>query len=125
MAAQVLTFLCSSQKIERDRGVVELQKLLNVANDEEIRRLESSVQSLLEDGTLPWESKHGALMGTKALLSHEKCSDDFAHVSKNYALKLLEHSESRVRLSAGEYIPYHINKSMSIVYFDSREQNLA
>ena len=101
MAEAVLTFLCSSQKIERDRGVIELQKLLNVADDAEIRRLESSIQSLLEDGMLPWESKHGALMGTRALLNHEKCSDDFAHLSKDHALKLLEHSESRVRLSAG------------------------
>ena len=102
MAAEVLTFLCSSQKIERDRGLAELYKFLGVAEDEEIRRLESSIQSLLEDGMSPWESKHGALMGAKALLNHEKCSDDFAHVTKNYALKLLEHSESRVRLSAGE-----------------------
>ena len=102
MAAEVLTFLCSSQKIERDNGVSKLHTFLGVVQDDEIRRLESSIQSLLEDGMSPWESKHGALMGTKALLNHEKCSDDFAHVSKNYALQLLEHSESRVRLSAGE-----------------------
>ena len=103
MATEVLTLLCSAQKIERDRGVVELQKFIGTAEDVEIRRLESSIQSLLEDGMSPWESKHGALMGTKALLSHEKCSDEFAQLSKDYALRLLEHSESRVRLSAGEY----------------------
>ncbi len=103
----VLEFLCSSQKIERDRGVVELNKLLNTADDAEVKRLEASVQSLLEDATLTWESKHGALMGTKTLLSHEKCSDEFVLLSKDYALRLLEHNESRVRLSAGALTCQH------------------
>ncbi len=103
MSTEVLSLLCSSQKIERDKGVVELNKVLNTAGDEEVKRLEASLQSLLEDGCLAWESKHGALMGTKTLISHEKCSDEFALVARDFALRLLEHSESRVRLSAGAW----------------------
>ncbi len=98
----MLEFLCSGQKIERDRGVVELQNLLASGNDEVVRQLEVSIQNLLEDPMLPWESKHGALMGAKALLVDKSCSDDFAQISRLHCMKLLEHSESRVRLSAGK-----------------------
>ena len=128
MADCGLDLLCSSAKLDRDRGVVELQKHLNETNEDGVRRIEQAVQQLLDNKDASWETKHGALMGVQELLtlglstsqrtatgvtvvrqdgSNVKCSDQFANVAKEYALKLLEDNESRVRLSAGDLNDSH------------------
>ncbi len=96
-----MSLLSSSMKIERDRGVVELQRYLTGADDLAIRGLELEIQRQLDDPTATWEAKHGALMGMKAILQGKSCSDDFVAVSRQHTLKLLEDAESRVRLAAG------------------------
>ena len=104
----VLELLCSSAKIERDRGAVELHNHLREADSEGLKQLENSVRLLLQDADAPWERKHGALMGFRELLAlgvtdegSLKCSDEFTVVAKDCAVQMLEDAESRVRLAAG------------------------
>jgi len=104
----VLELLCSSAKIKRDRGAIELHNHLRETDSEGLKQLENSVRLLLQDADAPWERKHGALMGFKELLGLGvtdenllKCSDEFTGVAKECALHMLEDSESRVRLAAG------------------------
>ena len=105
----ILNRLCSSGKLERDKGAVELQRF--VADDSDkasIRELEKSVLRLLQDDTFPWESRHGGLMAAKVLVFSEQlpdknkhCSEEFPVKLRECAVNLLEDSESRVRLAAG------------------------
>ncbi len=103
MADKVLELLCSSAKIERDRGVVELQRQIDSADPVFVKDLEISIQRILEDPSSPWESKHGGLMGCTALVLHEEkhCSDEFVQKARDYALGLLEDNEQRVRFASG------------------------
>ena len=99
-----LEFLCSSQKIDRDRGVEQLKAFLTNANETQFQAWEVSLQTLLNDSQNPWETKHGALMGAKALLStsaNVTVSEEFSSSIRQHALKLLEDPESRVRLASG------------------------
>ena len=103
-----LELLCSSAKIERDRGAVGLHNHLREADSEGIKQLEKSMRLLLQDADAPWERKHGALMGFNELLALGvtgdgalRCSDEFTVEAKKCALQMLEDSESRVRLAAG------------------------
>ena len=108
MAANVLELLCSSAKLERDRGVTELEKiLLSQVSEESHREVESSIQMLLDDREASWEKKHGALMGCKCVVSHRHShgiNDEFVIIAREHAMRLVEDSESRVRLAAGNMI---------------------
>ena len=48
-----LELLCSSAKIERDRGAVELHNHLREADSEGLKQLENSVRLLLQDAEAP------------------------------------------------------------------------
>ena len=100
-----LQLLCSSQKLERDKGIIELQKYLADPSDATVRRLETEVQKILDDPAATWEQKHGAVTACKLLLQHDSqpCSDDFLHAAKDYSLRLLEDCEFRVRIAAGKF----------------------
>lgn len=105
----ILKRLCGSVKLERDRGALELERFITErADGAAIRDLEKSLMTFLDDDKLPWESRHGGLMGAKVLVCLEQLPDKEKHCSENFpvqlrslALRLLEDPESRVRLAAG------------------------
>jgi len=107
---EIVDRLCSSAKIDRDKGAVELQRFVADESDKAtIRDLEKSVLILLRDESLPWESRHGGLMAAKVLVFSEQlpdknkhCSEEFPVTLRDCAVKLLEDQESRVRLAAGD-----------------------
>ena len=107
----VLELLCSSAKLNRDRGAEQLNALINEKAEDRtfLNGLCGEIVKLLADGQIPWESKHGALTGSKSLLQNIKLpkEDDmyssFQESVLQYCLVLLEDDESRVRLAAGEF----------------------
>jgi hypothetical protein len=102
MADQIIRDLCSSQKLERDRGFQSFVKHIDSLESEEISSLEQDVSKLLmEDSS--WEKTHGGLMAAKALLTSGKSSDDFAVDMRSRTLKYLDNNEFRVRIAAGLY----------------------
>ncbi|KAK2178117.1 hypothetical protein NP493_558g01003 [Ridgeia piscesae] len=124
----VLELLCSSAKIKRDRGAIELHNHLRETDSEGLKQLENSVRLLLQDADAPWERKHGALMGFKELLGLGvtdenllKCSDEFTGVAKECALHMLEDSESRVRLAAGEVMGMLCRRVGPSIYEDTKD----
>ena len=103
----VFQLLCSSQKIERDKGALELQRCLKDApNNDLCKAVETHAQRLLDELATPWETKHGALTACKILLEDPKhgLSDGFTHACKDYSLRLSEDNEFRVRIAAGELL---------------------
>ena len=106
---EVLKLLCSSAKLDRDRGLEQLRDLIDVkATDcDFIGALCSQILQLLGDSNISWESKHGALTGAKSILLNVKLLKDHDLYASFHAsvLKscfvLLEDDESRVRLAAG------------------------
>ena len=103
MAENVLKLLCSSLKLERDKGLLELQRYLVGRDQTAVEDLENTFSKLLDELATPWETKHGGLSGAKTLLLHDgnPCSDEFAASVKAHALRLLEDGEFRVRIAAG------------------------
>ena len=112
MAESTLKSLCSSFKLERDRGVQQLAQVLRDSSEDDIKQLIVSIQSILEDATVSWESKHGVFMAVKVITTHslDEESTDFVKNAfdetffgfvQNKAAKLLEDDEFRVRLAAG------------------------
>lgn len=100
MADQIIRELCSSQKLERDRGFHSFVKHIDSLESEDVNSLEQDVSKLfIEDSS--WEKKHGGLMAAKALLTCGKSSDDFAVDMRSQALKYLDNNEFRVRIAAG------------------------
>ena len=104
MADSLMKLLCSSAKIERDRGVQEILLFLNETNKDQICMLEQCLNKFLNDKQSPWETKHGSLMGAKVLLKTGNCSNEFALILKNLALDMLDDGEARVRSASGENI---------------------
>ena len=102
MAEEVDKLLCSKAKLDRDKGVTQLEGLIEAGiNEAQLRELENALQQLLGATEAPWETSHGSLMGCSTLISKTGCTDDFATNCKDSGIRLLEHSESRVRLAAG------------------------
>ena len=104
MAENVLNFLFSSAKLERDKGVLELENLLRHGNENIVTTLENEFLKTLESQELKWETKHGCLIGSKVLITQSNCDNSpvFLNDIQNYSLMLLEDGESRVRLAAGK-----------------------
>ncbi|XP_064602415.1 uncharacterized protein LOC135468221 [Liolophura sinensis] len=102
MAEEILKLICSSAKLERDRGVAELQRFIATLDGPGIQELEQRFLQLLGDTSAEWEKKHGALMGAKAVLVLQVSSDDFSSVMGEKAISLLDDGEFRVRIAAGE-----------------------
>jgi len=111
MADGVLTLLCSSAKIERDRGVQELLTFIKDANKDDIVALQKSLHDLLSNTDSTWEGKHGALIGTKALLESGNFDETFANSLQEFAVLHLDYDESRVRLAAGKIFRWIQNKA--------------
>ncbi|XP_033114382.1 uncharacterized protein LOC117114802 [Anneissia japonica] len=100
----VQELLCSSKKIERDRGLTELQRIINSAEPDDIESLEVNFVGLLQSHDSEWETKQGALQGSRMLVANPWSSENFGSQLKVHVLDLLNHNEARVRLSAGEVL---------------------
>lgn len=107
MADEVLNTLCSAKKIERDSGVVLLHKFLILDLTEARIDLESKILKLLRRfQDIPWETKHGCLLGAKEIilkvnLESEREIEFINHI-KDLTRRLLTDIEVRVRLESGE-----------------------
>ena len=108
MSAPMLTLLCSGVKLERDKGLVELEKYLQSQDQDKIHELLKELLELLSDDDASWEVKHGSLMAAKTIFEHEsfKClegiGEEFVKIVQEKALHLLDDPEYRVRSTAGK-----------------------
>lgn len=102
MSESVFKELCSSQKLERDRGYHSLVTYLQSLDEEGIYNLQFDLLKLLNNVDSSWETKHGALMGTKAVLENGNVSDDFEIEVKKKVMEFLDDNEFRVRIAAGK-----------------------
>ncbi|CAH1792996.1 unnamed protein product [Owenia fusiformis] len=78
---------------------------------------------MVSDISLPWETKHGGLMGSKCLLDHSRnlFHSDFSGVIQDHALELLADEEFRVRIAAGEVMGALCKKGGPDVYAENRD----
>ncbi|KAJ8309492.1 hypothetical protein KUTeg_014366 [Tegillarca granosa] len=104
MADEILKNLCSSVKLERDRGYQKLTDFLKRLDLEGLFQLELEIIKLLDDNDASWETRHGALMGAKAILINGNASDDFVVELRVKTVKFLDDAEFRVRIAAGEVL---------------------
>ncbi|CAG0878691.1 unnamed protein product [Darwinula stevensoni] len=105
----ISTNLCSAQKLDCDESLASLQHFISTGNEKEILALYNSFIDLAQSPDAPWESKHGALMGIRTIISNKGTLNTFDIQSQSkdvreVALDLLVHPEIRVRLSAGKLL---------------------
>ena len=101
MSDTIVKELCSSLKLERDRGYQQLVAHLQGLDEEGIYNLQVDLSKILNDIESTWEAKHGALMGAKAVMENGNVSDDFEIEIKKKVMDLLDDNEFRVRIAAG------------------------
>ena len=100
-----LKLLESSAKIDRNKGVELLMQLLSRTDAVIGQDIELAILTLLSKAGVSWETKHGALMGAQAILSHPTyhlSMTDFEAEAKGHVMQMLEDLEYRVRLAAGK-----------------------
>ena len=103
-----LALVQSNKRLDRERGLQQLQESVNEGRlgEEERREGERVVSDLVTSLTSPWEAKHGGLMAATVLLPG--ASPQFMEKMEGEVPLLLEYDESRVRLAAGEPSePFH------------------
>ncbi|XP_078673655.1 uncharacterized protein LOC144912352 [Branchiostoma floridae x Branchiostoma belcheri] len=122
MAQKILESLCSAKKLDRDRGLVELKSFLKDNDEAEaVQIVEEALGNVLRDPAVPWESRHGSLMGSKLALKHDLCSNEFAELARERAVALLTDDEVRVRIAAGELLGELCRRDGVQVYLQCRE----
>ena len=95
-----LTLLKSKKRLERERGLQQLQALVDEGKlSEDERKNEEDVLQLVTSLSPSWEATHGGLMAASVLLS--RASHEFLEKLVGEVPLLLEYDESRVRLAAG------------------------
>lgn len=105
-----LLLLCHSMKLERDRGINELQKFLSNAKSDDLQKLKTCLEDMLLRRSECWQEKLGLLLGIKTFLPYLKKSIDeestmqFIDKVTNRCLDLLIDEEVRVRLESGEVL---------------------
>jgi hypothetical protein len=114
MADELFKLVCSSVKLERDRGLVRLQRFLKDIDVQGLTALEDKIFALIQDESVPWETTIGALGSAKLVLVHEHSTEDFAVKIQPFAVKLLEDAEYRIRMAAGELFPFSYELSWSL-----------
>ncbi|XP_071164390.1 uncharacterized protein [Mytilus edulis] len=124
MSNAILKELCSSLKLERDRGYQNFVAHLQSLDEEGIYNLQFDLSKLLNDNELSWESKHGGLMGAKAVLENGNVSDDFEIEIKRKCMDHLDDNEFRVRIAAGEVLGALCKKIGPEIYGDVKDQIL-
>lgn len=106
----VFETLFSEKKIERDQGVIKLNSYLSNAGSEDIHAVENELLKTLKNSNIEWEKKHGAFLGSKAVIIKLKSTEVdnksrlFLDDVFNYCLTFLIHSEVRIRLISGEVL---------------------
>ena len=103
-----LALLRSRKRLDRERGLSQLKAVLDTEclEEDEKNRLESCIFGLFSSPAAPWEEKHGGLMA--AVVMVPTASERFCDLVKGEIPLLLEHQESRIRLTAGELLAYHL-----------------
>lgn len=102
---KILNQLCSSAKLDRDRGVQSLSTYATTADESNIHHLVERFLTLLSDNKSKWEFRHGGLSGCKVLLIHSTgvVQNELTQKFQSSALTMLDDSEFRVRIAAGIY----------------------
>lgn len=125
---EVINLLCSNMKLERDRGVVEFEKIIPNLDLLGRQNFQNKIMKLLVDSADSWEIKHGALLGAKSLISYLNPEDEsdcnFMLNMKTVAQKLLTDIEVRVRLAAGEVLGVLCQKIGTVIYQELSENIL-
>ncbi|XP_035231750.1 uncharacterized protein LOC118203577, partial [Stegodyphus dumicola] len=104
----VFSSLFSKRKLERDQGVKQLSEYLNNTNAHNVHIIEELLLKPFKITESEWESRHGALLGAKALimrlkeLNVDNKSEIFLEDVYKYCLEYLTDTEVRIRLAAGE-----------------------
>lgn len=102
---EILKLLCSNVKLDRDRGVSSLERLLSESNNKlpNKEEFENALISLVETSDSNWEIKHGGLLGAKLIILAGNASETFLEKIKKDAVLLMHDDEFRVRILAGTY----------------------
>lgn len=101
MDENILRNLCSKAKLDRDKGFDQIQKYLQTADNDAVAFLEKKFADMFADTSNDWETKHGVLMGSKALCNSSFISEEFCAFLLSKAVDLADDSEFRVRIAAG------------------------
>lgn len=107
MNERVLELLISTSKLDRDKGLKELEKLLlSPSETENINNIEKELKSHVSKEDCKWEEKHGYLLAIKSLVPMKKIvnDDEFLTRIQIECLNYLQDSEVRVRLAAGQVL---------------------
>ena len=103
----ILNFLCSHVKLDRDRGLAALEKNLKesdgiFSDEKSLQELQNSFINLVNANGSAWEVKQGAMLGTRLVILDGRCSDDFCEQARLASLNVMHDDEVRVRLASGE-----------------------
>ncbi|GAB6021645.1 hypothetical protein CHUAL_004229 [Chamberlinius hualienensis] len=124
-AGEILQQLCSHLKIDRDKGIQSMEKVVISADNELVNWLGNMLLCKVENDSETWECKHGSLMGLKCIIPHMKRtnanSEQFLQSCKRVALHLLSDGEVRVRLAAGEVLGVLCQRWGCHVYQESKD----
>jgi hypothetical protein len=105
MAESINDLLSSNKRLEREKGVLELKRLIEAGcNESELAGLSATIGHKVTSNDVKWEELHGYLMAACLLVEKEQASDGIKAQLKQSIPSLLEHNESRIRLIAGELI---------------------
>ncbi|XP_067011656.1 uncharacterized protein [Anabrus simplex] len=125
MTSDVLNLLCSAKKLERDKGIAEVQRVLPTFNEAQKLELQARLLQLISDTGSPWETKQGCLLGAKCLIPYVNLDDEqeaeFVHRMKTASEKLLTDIEVRVRIAAGEVLGALCEKCGPEVYQETKD----
>ncbi|XP_071081412.1 uncharacterized protein [Haliotis cracherodii] len=124
MAEDMLKLLCSTAKLDRDKGLQQLQEFLKKQNVDDVREFENKLVDLMSDGDSTWEKKHGSLMAAKTIMDSQHFSTEYGNRVLQKSLILLDDKEYRVRISAGEVIGSLCRTAGADIYKQAREKVL-
>lgn len=122
---ELITPLCSSQKLERDNGIVKLDKFLTTCDISDRLTLENILIEFLNNSCNSWETKQGCLTGAKALIpfidKENEQEHRFSLEIRSIARKCLTDVEVRVRTEAGAVLGSLCQKFGNEVYRDEKD----
>ncbi len=101
---ETLVLVTADKKLDRDRGLAELNRKVSNANPNEMQAIETSLARFMQDSTAGWETHQGALLAAKLVVANHLSSDPFAAELRVHALHELNNTEARVRLAAGKVV---------------------
>lgn len=93
--------LGSRQKLEREKGLETVRAILSARTTDDIFQLESNVLELVSNPENGWEKLHGGLCASSLMIEAGACSERFCKELQEVIPVMLDHTEPRVRLSAG------------------------